>query len=94
MRLGADPWTGNRYAFAGGNPISAVERDGHCWDVFQDVCDAAAAAADWAGDTGNEFTDSAGQTWDEFADWAEETKDDVVEISVWSRSRSGQAPTL
>jgi RHS repeat-associated protein len=29
MRLGADPWTGNRYAFGGGNPISAVELDGH-----------------------------------------------------------------
>ncbi|MBQ0897318.1 hypothetical protein KBX37_30360, partial [Micromonospora sp. U56] len=30
MRLGLDPWTGNRYAFAGGNPISRVELDGHC----------------------------------------------------------------
>ncbi|MEV6816248.1 RHS repeat-associated core domain-containing protein, partial [Micromonospora sp. NPDC051296] len=29
MRLGLDPWNANRYAFAGGNPISRVEIDGH-----------------------------------------------------------------
>ncbi|MBB5803447.1 RHS repeat-associated protein [Saccharothrix ecbatanensis] len=29
MGLGADPFTGNRYAFVGGNPISRVELDGH-----------------------------------------------------------------
>ncbi len=29
MNLGCDPYTGNRYAFAGGNPTSAVEMDGH-----------------------------------------------------------------
>jgi RHS repeat-associated protein len=29
MNLGTDPWTSNRYAFAGGNPISGVEIDGH-----------------------------------------------------------------
>ncbi len=29
MDLGADPYTGNRYAFTGGNPISGVEIDGH-----------------------------------------------------------------
>ncbi|WP_436969469.1 DNRLRE domain-containing protein [Actinacidiphila glaucinigra] len=29
MDLGADPYTGNRYAFAGGNPVSGVEVDGH-----------------------------------------------------------------
>ncbi|MFI0925360.1 DNRLRE domain-containing protein [Streptomyces sp. NPDC021012] len=31
MRLGSDPFTGNRYAFTGGNPISSVEIDGHNW---------------------------------------------------------------
>ncbi|WP_411111951.1 DNRLRE domain-containing protein [Streptomyces sp. c-19] len=31
MRLGSDPFTGNRYAFTGGNPISNVEIDGHNW---------------------------------------------------------------
>ncbi|MFE5023482.1 DNA/RNA non-specific endonuclease [Streptomyces sp. NPDC056656] len=29
MGLGADPYTGNRYAFTGGNPTSSVEIDGH-----------------------------------------------------------------
>lgn len=29
MGLSTDPWTMNRYAFAGGNPISNVEIDGH-----------------------------------------------------------------
>ncbi|GHJ98418.1 hypothetical protein SY2F82_02160 [Streptomyces sp. Y2F8-2] len=29
MGLGADPFTGNRYAFGSGNPISNVEIDGH-----------------------------------------------------------------
>ncbi|WP_446210444.1 golvesin C-terminal-like domain-containing protein [Micromonospora sp. IBSANI012] len=37
MNLGLNPWTGNRYAFGGGNPISMVEVDGHrvCGD---DAC--------------------------------------------------------
>jgi RHS repeat-associated protein len=29
MGLGADPYTGNRYAFGGGNPSSFIELDGH-----------------------------------------------------------------
>ncbi|MFC5833981.1 DNRLRE domain-containing protein [Nonomuraea insulae] len=29
LALGLDPWTANRYAFAGGNPINGVELDGH-----------------------------------------------------------------
>nr|WP_079001422.1 DNRLRE domain-containing protein [Streptomyces sp. AS58] len=29
MGLGTDPYTGNRYAFAGGNPSSFIEYDGH-----------------------------------------------------------------
>ncbi|WP_157745880.1 golvesin C-terminal-like domain-containing protein [Micromonospora purpureochromogenes] len=35
--LGLSPWTGNRYAFGGGNPISMIEVDGHrpCGD---DAC--------------------------------------------------------
>ncbi|MFC4075624.1 polymorphic toxin type 17 domain-containing protein, partial [Salinithrix halophila] len=33
MNLGTNPWTMNRYAFAGGNPISGVELDGHDYIV-------------------------------------------------------------
>ncbi|WP_193318955.1 DNRLRE domain-containing protein [Nonomuraea phyllanthi] len=29
LALGLDPWTANRYAFLGGNPITMVELDGH-----------------------------------------------------------------
>jgi RHS repeat-associated protein len=29
LNLGLNPWTGNRYAFAGGNPVTGVELDGH-----------------------------------------------------------------
>ncbi|EGK14145.1 hypothetical protein HMPREF9374_0404 [Desmospora sp. 8437] len=29
MNLGTDPWTMNRYAYAGGNPVSGVGLDGH-----------------------------------------------------------------
>ncbi|MEU8299831.1 DNRLRE domain-containing protein [Micromonospora sp. NPDC048909] len=33
MGLAMDPFTGNRYAFAGGNPISFVELDGHLFGM-------------------------------------------------------------
>ncbi|MEV5726090.1 DNRLRE domain-containing protein [Streptomyces pharetrae] len=33
MSLATDPFTGNRYAFAGGNPISFVEIDGHLFGL-------------------------------------------------------------
>ncbi|MFD8773203.1 DNRLRE domain-containing protein [Streptomyces sp. NPDC059916] len=33
MSLGADPFTGNRYAFGGGNPVSNVEVDGHFFGI-------------------------------------------------------------
>ncbi len=32
MGLGSDLYTGNRYAFTAGNPISRVESDGHIWE--------------------------------------------------------------
>lgn len=47
MALGTDPWNTNRYMFAGGNPITGVEFDGHYailengdqaryWDVWNE----------------------------------------------------------
>jgi hypothetical protein len=32
LALALDPWTSNRYAFTGGNPISGIELDGHTPD--------------------------------------------------------------
>ncbi|MEV5969664.1 DNRLRE domain-containing protein [Streptomyces sp. NPDC051921] len=46
MSLGADPYTSNRYAFTGGNPVSGVELDGHLvWFGIPLVYWAAAALA-------------------------------------------------
>lgn len=38
MNLGMDPYSGNRYAFTGGNPISRVEYDGHMICSEPGVC--------------------------------------------------------
>ncbi|MFF4573507.1 DNRLRE domain-containing protein [Streptomyces sp. NPDC001410] len=38
MGLGTDPYTGNRYAFTGGNPTSRVEYDGHMICAEMGVC--------------------------------------------------------
>lgn len=53
MRLGTNPWTGNRYAFAGGNPITGIELDGHCWDWIQDACD-------WVSTNSDQLSSAAG----------------------------------
>ncbi|MER5212221.1 DNRLRE domain-containing protein [Streptomyces sp. NPDC002838] len=47
MNLGTDPFTGNRYAFGGGNPTSFVELDGHlpCAEGIRDVCGGGATSA-------------------------------------------------
>ncbi|MEU4446911.1 DNRLRE domain-containing protein [Actinosynnema sp. NPDC050801] len=38
LSLGTDPFTMNRYAFAGGNPISGIEIDGHLFGMsFSDI---------------------------------------------------------
>ncbi|MGW1884250.1 golvesin C-terminal-like domain-containing protein [Streptomyces sp. NPDC001970] len=45
MGLGSDPFTGNRYAFTGGNPISNVEIDGHWFALAIPVIAVAFVAA-------------------------------------------------
>ncbi|WP_274562895.1 DNRLRE domain-containing protein [Streptomyces spiramyceticus] len=49
MSLATDPYTGNRYAFAGGNPISFVELDGHLFGIDISLSDVGHAALDVAG---------------------------------------------
>jgi RHS repeat-associated protein len=49
MSLAMDPYTGNRYAFAGGNPISFVELDGHIFGIDISLSDVGHAALDVAG---------------------------------------------
>ncbi|MFE6176483.1 DNRLRE domain-containing protein [Streptomyces sp. NPDC056464] len=57
MNLGTDPFTGNRYAFTGGNPTSSVEIDGHfdC-GICSDVAD---TASDWLKSAANEVDSTA-----------------------------------
>jgi RHS repeat-associated protein len=45
MRLGSDPWNTNRYAFAGGNPVTGIELDGHYYLDTQGDQPATGAAA-------------------------------------------------
>ncbi|MGS2615359.1 golvesin C-terminal-like domain-containing protein [Micromonospora sp. LZ34] len=59
MRMGTDPWNANRYAFAGGNPVSRVERDGHSSCGWNPT-----TWGDCAGDAWNWTTDTAGDAWD------------------------------
>ncbi|SCL69514.1 DNRLRE domain-containing protein [Micromonospora peucetia] len=85
MNLGADPWTGNRYAFGGGNPISAIEMDGHSFisdigsgivsgakDFFGGVVDGAKGL--W-GDISGSYAE-AGQVVEDASngDWGSATK--------------------
>lgn len=58
MSLGADPYTGNRYAFTGGNPTTNIELDGHSWC---DWCsDTASAVGDWFSDNSDTLSDIGG----------------------------------
>ncbi|MEV4348791.1 DNRLRE domain-containing protein [Actinoplanes sp. NPDC049596] len=58
LGLAADPYTGNRYAFAGGNPISNVELDGHNW--LSDAADKVGNfVKDAAGAIGSDGKDAA-----------------------------------
>jgi RHS repeat-associated protein len=45
LGLAADPYTGNRYAFASCNPVSGSELDGHCW-ISQTLCDVGGGIVD------------------------------------------------
>ncbi|MGA5068242.1 DNRLRE domain-containing protein [Streptomyces exfoliatus] len=66
MGLGTDPYTGNRYAFTGGNPVSRVELDGHCfgWGWCEDAVDAGGDALDttldWVDHNSDALLDAGG----------------------------------
>ncbi|MER5306558.1 DNRLRE domain-containing protein [Streptomyces sp. NPDC002773] len=63
MGLGSDPYTGNRYAFTGGNPTSFVELDGHIFG-----CDWCGDALDTLGDVATGTVKKAGGGWKTVAD--------------------------
>ena len=63
LALAVDPYTGNRYAFAGGNPISNVELDGHSWiDKTLD------AAKEYVGTVASGIKDTVKGTLDTYAE--------------------------
>ncbi|MGW0703124.1 golvesin C-terminal-like domain-containing protein [Streptomyces sp. NPDC002867] len=80
MGLGTDPFTGNRYAFTGGNPISFVEIDGHFFgcDVCETVID---KAVDTVKDEAEEATSGG---WKGFFKWGFKTagKRNLVSLGV------------
>jgi RHS repeat-associated protein len=57
MGMSTDPYTGNRYAFGGGNPISNVELDGHNW-----FTDTVSSAASWVSDNSSNLVNAAANT--------------------------------
>ncbi|WP_158074084.1 golvesin C-terminal-like domain-containing protein [Micromonospora sp. CB01531] len=68
MNLGLNPFTGNRYAFGGGNPISMIEHDGHipCEGAYSCSGDSSPAAQQYTGRTedGRPYPDtSKGEHW-------------------------------
>ncbi|MDX8036021.1 DNRLRE domain-containing protein [Lentzea sp. BCCO 10_0856] len=66
LDLGGDAFTGNRYAFAGGNPISGVEADGHgicADDACLYVCPLSCSDADAAAITERMAADTQA-AWD------------------------------
>nr|WSY52321.1 DNRLRE domain-containing protein [Streptomyces sp. NBC_00886] len=56
MRLGTDPYSGNRYAFTGGNPVNRFELDGHM------LCSQPGPQCGYHADT-EEDTESAGDDY-------------------------------
>ena len=71
--LEADPLTQSRYAWAGGNPITNVEYDGHsildkAKDTFNDVKDKGEDAAEDVGEQGKEFAEGGYDSVKETAD--------------------------
>lgn len=57
MGMTSDPYTGNRYAFGGGNPVSNIEFDGHNW-----FTDAVSSSADWISSNASSLVDAAANT--------------------------------
>ena len=79
MALGMDPWNTNRYAFAGGNPITGVELDGHLVAVSDGGGGSGggggddAAAEEDAGDDDYTQTDTSTEACGSWNGWCADT---------------------
>ncbi|MEU3995162.1 DNRLRE domain-containing protein [Streptomyces fungicidicus] len=92
MGLGSDPYTGNRYAFTGGNPTSFVELDGHIFGC--DWCD---DVIDTIGDVAGTGVKKAGGGWKTVADtfltgigWYNETASNGYESDYTGNRSKGR----
>ncbi|MEH1057232.1 DNRLRE domain-containing protein [Micromonospora sp. CPCC 206171] len=84
MHLGLNPWNGNRYAFAGGNPITGVEIDGHdFWEAVED------AWAGWQDGLGNYSTDKVDGVKQLVTDPVGTLKATADEANYWTTMSGG-----
>ncbi|TCM48854.1 RHS repeat-associated protein [Kribbella sp. VKM Ac-2568] len=83
LNLGPDPWTSNRYAFAGGNPITGIELDGHCF-VAEDESRCGMEAHRTAGSGSTATTGQTSQTEPDQspADWLQDHPDSGGDIDI------------
>jgi hypothetical protein len=98
MGLGADPFTGNRYAFGGGNPVSNVEMDGHFFGIDDAIEGGAAlvvvaAVATYAVVNHQDVSDSISDTFDSItSSLGDLFSDDDPEPEPAARPRPGPIP--
>jgi RHS repeat-associated protein len=71
MILGSDPYSGNRYAFTAGNPISRIEQDGHWWEALPK--DSSVAASGTVASADSDGPACKNDDCDGVADWRNES---------------------
>lgn len=79
VALGSDPWNTNRYAFAGGNPISRVEFDGH---FGFNPLDSIGDAVDAVKDTASDVADAASEVASEVGEFVDDHKATIAGIAT------------
>jgi RHS repeat-associated protein len=83
VAMGMDPWNANRYAFAGGNPISHVDLDGHlALDTDTGVACDAQCAADLDAFIHPPAAEDDGGLWGSVSHFVSEHKADIAGIAT------------
>jgi hypothetical protein len=90
LNLTTDPWTMNRYAFGGGNPISMVEIDGHygIGEFFEDVAGVGKGIYEGASDTVTGLWDLGGNAVSCVGDLAQ-CGNDLAELGSYAWNNPG-----
>ncbi|WP_024877228.1 hypothetical protein [Saccharomonospora piscinae] len=79
LNLSTNPWTGNRYAFTSGNPISGIEIDGHLWGWVEDTFEAIGSAAGWVGQQAAGFAAGVGEVASEVGESVVDLGESILE---------------